>query len=182
MSVPYVFDLDTMLSHFLEQDADLTANEIEAAGVRLGRNCFPALVDSLYLEALLTPEVGAVVVPSAWSAVEFPSRALGEDEWRELFAFAGYTVEGVPADRPTEPLLLWRGALPEHRDGWSWTDDPELAQWFADRRHHRGQGRVWTARVEPGRLLARISQVRAGESEHVVDARGMQTSCGLSAD
>jgi hypothetical protein len=35
-------------------------------------------------------------------------------------------------------------------------------------------GRVWTATVEPGRLLARITEHRPGESEYVVDTDGLE--------
>jgi hypothetical protein len=55
----------------------------------------------------------------------------------------------------------------------SWTDDQELAKWFADRPHNKGRGQVYAAHVAPARLLARISEQRAGESEYVVDARGL---------
>ncbi len=105
--------------------------------------------------------------------MEFPNRAVDEDIWRALFDLAGYVVNGQPSEQPAEPIELWRGALPEHRNGWSWTDDRDLARWFADRPHNRGAGKVWAASVEPVRLLARITDHREGESEYVVDARGL---------
>lgn len=174
MSIPVVFTVPEMVEYFMAQVWVPTADEIETAGARLGRNAYPVLVADLHAEGLLLPDVAAVVVPAAWSLVEFPNRTLSADLWRALFDLAGYTVEGVPASRPSEPLQLWRGALHEWRAGWSWTDDRDLAQWFADRPHNAGRGQVWTADVEPARLLARISEQRAGESEYVVDARGLE--------
>ncbi len=167
---PFVSDVGEMLDYFLDHGS-ATAEEIEAAGVILGRNSYPALVSDLLWEGLLTPEAAAVVVPSAWLHVEFPNRALGDDEWAELFHLAGYTVDGVPAARPTGSMRLWRGALPEHRRGWSWTDDRALACWFANRPHNAGRSQVYVATVELGRLLARITG--RNESQYVVDTRGL---------
>ncbi len=175
MSVPYVFTVEEMLDHFRASCAPPSADDVETAGCRLGRNYYPALVCDLWGEGLLEPAVAAVVVPSAWSDVEFPNRTLDDDVWSLLFALAGYTVDGVPAERPEATMRLWRGALPGHRSGWSWTDDRSVAQWFAERVHNGGQGRVWTAEVEPPRMLARMGEGvgRPGESEYVVDARGL---------
>ncbi len=192
MNVPFVFTIEEMLDHFIDEGVSPSADDVETAGCRLGRNYYPALVLDLWGEGLLEPAVAAVVVPSAWSAVEFPNRALDDDAWSLLFALAGYTVDGVPAERPEATMRLWRGALPGHRSGWSWTDDRSLAQWFAERVHNGGKGRVWTAEVEPARLLARLGDGigRAGEAEYVVDARELtiradslpgvlRTRCGL---
>lgn len=181
---------DRVLQRLLDLPEYPSADVVFAACCRLGRNA-PALVLSLHYEDCLLAEVAAGAVPHAWSAVEFPHQALAEGEWRELFDFAGYTREGVPADRPTEPLTLWRGALAEHRRGWSWTDDLDLARWFADRPLTDRRGRVWVATVEPARLLARIStfrtveparllaglsQAQTGEPQYVVDARGLDVA------
>ncbi len=65
-------------------------------------------------------------VPDVWSAAEYPGRALEDDEWSALFEHAGFTVNGVRAERPTEPLVLFRAAPEEHRLGWSWTDDSRV--------------------------------------------------------
>ncbi len=177
-TVPYVFTIEEMLDYFLDRGDYPSAEDVEIAGGRLGRNSYPALVADLNLEGLLDAAAAAVVVPSAWSDVEFPNRALDEDTWGRLFELAGYTGDGVPAARPSEPLKLWRGAVPAHRAGWSWTDLPAVAEWFAARPHNFGEGRIWTARVEPGRLLARITHQRPGESEYVVDARGLPIRAG----
>ncbi|MDP9395148.1 MAG: hypothetical protein M3Q27_13285 [Actinomycetota bacterium] len=172
-AVPLVFTAEQMVNHFLNE-GDPTPDELETALSRLGRNSGPALLVDLMAEGLLTADTAAACVPSAWCGCEWPNRTLDDDLWRRLFDLAGYTVEGVPAERPMGALRLYRGALPAHRRGWSWTDDRELAQWFGGRPHNGGSGMVWTASVTPGRLLARISREREGESEHVVDARGLR--------
>jgi hypothetical protein len=173
VTVPYIFDPDEILSLFIFGELEATAENIEEAALRLGRNWYPALVSGVSQAGWLSAETARIVVPAAWSSAEFPMLQLEPDEWRELFDLAGYTIECVATARPTESLTLWRGALSEHRNGWSWTDDRDLAQWFADRPHNAGRGQVWAAAVDPCRLLARISEQRPGESEHVIDARGL---------
>ena len=59
------------------------------------------------------------------------------------------------AERPTKSITLWRGATDEYKDGWAWTDDREVAEGFAhSMKARRLQGTLWTAVVEPWRLLA----------------------------
>lgn len=150
-----------------------TAAEVDEAASRLGRNAYPALLFDLWLDGLLSPAAAASCVPAAWSAAEMPARALDDADWAELFDFAGYTVDGAPAGRPVAPLTLWRGAPAEHRAGWSWTEDRDLALWFARRVK---DGSLWTAVVPPEALLARITTQRPGENEYVVDTFGLAIS------
>ncbi len=172
MTVPLLFTIEEMVDHFLDT-GEPTATDLDQALSRVGRDHGPSLLVALVDEGLLTVEAAAKAVPSAWCGVEFPNRALDNTDWRHLFHLAGYTVDGVPSERPASPLRLFRGAVPDHRGGWSWTEDRELAEWFADRPHNCGQGQVWTAVVEPWRLLARITEERPGESEYVVDTQGL---------
>lgn len=172
-TVARIFELDAMLDWFRDLARRPSAHELEVASGRLGRNSAPALMISLACDGLLTSEAAAYAVPMAWSVVEFPNRALDEEDWRYLFELAGYTDDGRPGTRPVESVNLYRGAVPDHRAGWSWTDDRPLAEWFAARLFNHGEGRVWSARVEPWRLYARISDQRPGESEYVVDTSGL---------
>lgn len=176
-AVPYVFDLDAMVQHFIEVGDYPTAEQVQTAGSRVGRNAYPALVCDLFTEDLLTTEAAMVAVPDAWSMCEFPNRYVERPLWRMLFDHAGYTVNGEAASRPTEPVMVWRGAIPGHRDGWAWTDDIEMARWFAAREFHKGAGRVYTLEAEPWRLLARITDGRE-ESEYVVDTDGLAIADG----
>ena len=112
MTVPYVFTVPELLDYFVTEGYEPSAEDVEEAGCRVGRNAYPALVSDLYDEGLLSPEVASVVVPSAWSLAEFPNRLLDESLWLLLFDLAGYTVDGVRAPRPAAPLHLWRGGHP----------------------------------------------------------------------
>jgi hypothetical protein len=113
------------------------------------------------------------MVPAVWSGAEHPLGYLDREAWSDLFWLAGYTYNGRRRARPRLPRRLYRGADEAHRDGWSWTDDRAVAKWFADRSMHHTPGRVWTAVVEPARLLARITTERPGEAEWVVDTDGL---------
>ncbi len=97
---------------------------------------------------------------------------LHRDEWRELFDLAGYREDDWPTDRPTEPLVLWRGATPEHRANWSWTDVRDAAIHYASGWLVQDEiGLVWRAVVEPDRLLAKLGGRRF--NEYVVDTEGL---------
>lgn len=173
--IPLVFTVEELLDYFRDYHwGVLSVDDIETAMSRVGRNSSPALVADLHNEIGLEPEVAAAVVPGAWCAAEFPLRQLDTETWLYLFEVAGYTDDGKPAQRPQQVPTLYRGAHPSHRAGWSWTEDRELAQWFADRPFTRGEGVVYAAaNVAPSRLLARITQQRRGESEFVVNTRGL---------
>ena len=173
MSVPYVFTVHELLDHF-RRAGPPTPSEGWEALTRLDRNDEPLLLDHLLAEGLLTSQTAARCVSAAWCGCDYPNLVLPDYAWRRLFRLAGYTVECSPADRPHESLQLYRGAVPAYRRGWSWTEDRELAQWFADRARHQGPGLVWVARVAPWRLLARITAERRGESEYVVDTYNLR--------
>lgn len=95
-------------------------------------------------------------VGPTWSSIEFPDAALDHDQWAEMFSVTGFTRDGEPAERPTAPIRLWRGSVPERRTDWSWTTDRETAHAFA----HGGKGYrprdgvLWTAVVPPSCLYA----------------------------
>ncbi len=170
-TVPFMQTVEEAVRYFLSKPELPTVDDLEKAMSGVGRNSAPELLFYLYCYRRVTPGAAARLVSSAWCGCEFPSLSLDKATWRKLFDLAGYTAEGVPAERPVASLRLYRGALPGHHRGWSWTDDLELARWFAQRPCNRGEGRVWAATVRPARLLARISEQRPGESEYVVDAR-----------
>lgn len=170
--IPQMFTLEESFAYFVEW-GEPSAADLDVTLGRLGRNDGPALLFDLLCEGLLTAEAASAHVASVWSSAEFPDRNIPHETWRELFALAGYTVDGKPADRPTEALRLYRGAADICRDNWSWTDDLAVAQKFADGLAHRTPGKVWTAVVPPERLLARIHEFGRHESEYVVDTDGL---------
>jgi hypothetical protein len=146
------------------------------------RNRGPALLRALYEAGVLDTDTLRGVVVDIWNSAEFPTRYEPPWLWRQWFAEVGYTVDGMPAQRPEAPLLLFRGCGPEAVRGMSWTADSALAQWFASAR--RGdEGFVIAARVEPRRLLAEITPTsplfRTGEGEHIIDARWLR--CRLAS-
>lgn len=175
--IPRLFDPDEMVQWFIENHPNPTADDVEEAGGVLGRNSYPALVLQLHVELGLAPIVLAHCVPSAWQDCEFPTLTLDEDSWEWLFGDAGFTINGVKAPRPTAPIRMFRGAVAEHARGWSWTEDRDLAQWFADRPHNDGRGRLYSAAVPPGALFACMTgdwaDGRAGEGQWVVDGRDL---------
>lgn len=86
-------------------------------------------------------------------AYDFP-----REDWIRRFKREGFTVDGARAERPTQPLTLYRGAA--RGDGMSWTTSRVLAQRWASRPYSE----LWTIRrCPPSAMLA-----MAG-SEVVVD-------------
>ncbi len=114
----------------------------------------------------------AVYAGTAWRAWGSHEH-LSPDEWRDLFDWSGYREDDCQAERPKEPLALWRGATPEHRANWSWTDLRDTAiHYTSGRLVQKEIGLVWRAVVEPERLLAKISGDRKW-NEYVVDTDGL---------
>lgn len=170
--VPYLLDLEQMLAWANARGRPLSRDEIEGACARIGRMNAPALLGMLHEWQLLEEEAyhaaGAI-----WSMAEYPDRSLTRTVWREIFGRAGYCIDGVPAERPSEPLTLYRGAPREYRLNWSWTDSSEVATDFASGRlWTRPASTVWFATVEPWRLLSRDNGRK--EAEYVIDTRGLR--------
>lgn len=168
IEVPKIFDVDDM-SQWLRDNLELIdADTFHSAVVTVGRNGGPALLFDMHFSGRMTDAVLAEVIGGVWTGAEFPARSFDPPElWADLFDAAGYTVDGKPAERPTEPLRLYRGATVEHKAGWSWTDDLQVAQRFAGDLLGRSKGQVWTALIDPADLLARIDDRE--ESEYVVN-------------
>jgi hypothetical protein len=177
--VPYVFTAEAMLAatdggEALHWDWPTLS---EAFG-RVGRDEAPYLLvelwDQLHLGVL------AAGINDAWCDAEYPLRCLPASSWWELMELAGvergrtWLDKGkVRTIRHKLPLTLYRGATEEHRAGWSWTSSLAMAQSFATGGlRGRAQGQVWTAQVEPTRLLARISG--RDEDEYLVDTDGLE--------
>lgn len=129
----------------------------------------------LLAEAWDTGVVGAAEVASCvgsvWSGSEFPDSALGHPRWRELFQAAGFTRDGEPAERPDQPLELWRGTVPERCRDWSWSTDRTLAERYANGGFRRPTGRLYRVVAPPATLLAAYNG--RAESEYVIDTHGL---------
>lgn len=95
------------------------------------------------------------IMGELWDRCPNPHEALPRERWQRLFEHVGYAANGEPAELPAAPIQMWRGAPPLYRDSWTWTDERGLAQQFAALRANRWADSVlWTATVEPWRLLA----------------------------
>jgi hypothetical protein len=126
----------------------------------------PELLLNLLDYDVLTQEAAIALLKEAWTGTEFPTQNDEEtqDRWTSAFSSAGW-VSDDGSTRPTEPVRLYRGAVPECSYGMSWTGDVEKARWFAKR--FGPEGEVFCATFQPGDLLARFTG--RNEDEYVVD-------------
>lgn len=148
---------------------------------RLGKAMARRLVDCWRSGELAGSEL-TKTVPKVWFQCIFPLSWVPAATWAQMFDGIGYCVNGRPADRPAEPVTLYRGVatcrnarrmarkytgLPPEL-GWSWTDDPDQATTFAEhaaRGAYTGPWAVYRIDAPPAALLARI----AINDEHVID-------------
>lgn len=149
----------------------LTTEEFDYLAGREGRNSGPALLSEAYSDCRITAATVTALIGGIWSGAEFPDRHLDREEWRWLFNVAGFTVDGVRAARPAEPVLLYRGTVPERRTDWSWTTDRAVAERFAAGSGGRPPGRIYTVLAPPEALLCACNGRQ--EAEFVVDTRGL---------
>lgn len=113
------------------------------------------LIADLHTSGDLPADQLRPIMGELWDRCPNPMSALPRERWLGLFEHVGYAANGEPAIRPAAPIQLWRGAPAQYRDSWTWTDERGLAQQFATLRANRWADSVlWTATVEPWRLLA----------------------------
>lgn len=152
-----------------------TADELETAMCRIGRNYAPALLFDYANEVLGWRQMEQVhrVAHSAWSDSEYPEDSMDGDElWSILFGGYGttfYRVDGKRRKRPTA-VSLYRGC-PESRVGrMAWTGSLEIARSFAqDALRGREVGKVWTVEA-PGSALLGYTGDRS-EDEYILHPR-----------
>ncbi|WP_181155983.1 hypothetical protein [Microbacterium sp. MYb72] len=129
----------------------------------------------LFAEPWGTPlDALAVVLINTYRNLEsgFPLTEATREEWIGWFRHVGYihNLARYGQMRPAGPIVLYRAARPEYRDGLSWT--PNIA---TARRYQRrdARARLWTTTAEPGDFLARVSPsiLIPGAEECVVEAR-----------
>lgn len=168
--VPLLFTVDEMLTWAVVRGILASRDEVEWMCSRVGRNPACVLLSELDHNGLLEPDA-YLLTGDIWSTSEYPDAYLDPDDWRSLFDEAGYTVDGVRAAYPDQPVQLWRGSVPERRDHWSWTDDRTVAVRYASGGFRRQPGKLWTATVDPWRLLAQNTD--RAEAEYVVDTDGL---------
>lgn len=158
-------DLAQACALIVEQRDRISADELQSLYLWAGRNHAPALLaNSLLWQGNLDvkrTELGRLVI-DAWSMAEFPMLHLDRDLWLELFARGGagggYYLSATGRRVRSTPGVkrLYRGSSRAQNLGMSWTDSIRKAEWFAERPHHDGKGRVWALEIETTILLAHI--------------------------
>ncbi|MFF8960855.1 hypothetical protein [Streptomyces sp. NPDC014894] len=141
--------------------------------LRAGRTEGPVLLSTAWSTGTITAETLSVHVGRVWSMAEYPDAALDRPVWTALFAAAGFTVDGHPAERPTAPVPLWRGSVPERRADWSWTTRRAVAEGYATGTGARRPrtGRLYRTLAPPSALLA--FNTNRDEDEYVLDTTGL---------
>lgn len=161
----------------------LSVNDLSAVCGTAGRVYAPRLTCELWDHGLLEPQAVTAGVPLAWCDCELPEMgsSVGRRRWLEMFAAAGFTVDGEPADRPHGTVALYRGATHARRRGMSWSSDLEVARRFAGGAlRGRMPGQVYRLEAPWSAALAVIND--RTEGEHVIDTRGLTiTAAGGAA-
>lgn len=154
-------------------DADtLTGEQMLRLIHRGGRDSGPWLLSTAYTEGKISNPTLAGLIGDVWSMADRPDRELEHDEWRRLFAAAGFTVDGECHPRPSGPMRLYRGSVPERRADWSWTYSISVAAKYAGGNvTGRTVGGLWVCDVPPEHMLAINTQ--RDEDEIVVDTCGL---------
>jgi hypothetical protein len=160
---PVTTDLDGVLAIARCAGRPLTVDEAETALSRVGRVNGPALLFDLYYSGCLTADMLPALVVGVWSAAEWPSGNLPRSTWINWFRKAAYPP-------PSGPLVIYRGAIPQHARGMAWTTDRQRAEWFANR---WAGAHVYTVTAEPAAVLADVDAIEGDggrrECEIVVD-------------
>lgn len=157
----------------------MTVDVAEKFGLyRVGSHELPALVfDLFYSRQMTDPADVAFAVSCAWSSSHLPAANLPIDIWIELFQVGGYTEDGMPAERPSEPVTLYRSSTPGRVHRLAWTASLSVAQRFLEineARYGKASRFIYTVTVEPERLLAHITD--RDEDEYVTDTRGLRSA------
>ncbi|MEV4505443.1 hypothetical protein [Streptomyces klenkii] len=134
-----------------------------------GRLDGPALLFDAWFGKTIDAGTLAAHVGRVWNMAEYPDAALDHSTWRRLFAAAGFTADGQTAERPAEPVELWRGSVPERRADWSWSTRRTVAEGYATGTGARRPttGRLYRVVAPPSALLAYNSG--RDEDEYVLD-------------
>lgn len=158
------------LGQAIGSDRMLTEDELSTLIFLAGRINGPDFLAEAWYGQIIEPDVLASLVGLVWSRAEFPDRSLDADVWADLFAVAGFTVDGVRAAPPAAPVELWRGSVPDRRADWSWSTDRAVAEQYAQGFHRRPRGRLYRLLAPPEVLLCANPTCRM-EAEYVVDTR-----------
>ena len=150
----------------------LTADELQRLIDLAGRNYGPEFLYEAWAEDKIQAPQVAALIGGIWSRTEFPDCYIDQDDWRWLFKVAGFTIDGQRTERPTEPIQLWRGSVPERKTDWSWSTDRAVAEKYAfGGMNYRPTGRLYTVTAPPHALLC--ANNGRDEAEYVIDTFGL---------
>jgi hypothetical protein len=147
---------------------------------RVGRRNLPHLLaTAVFIDGTLTePEEICKGVARAWTAPEWPGRALEFGIWMMLFGealgafddcYLGDDGEMLSKESLPEELTLWRGAAAGYERGMSWTADRSRAEWFANRFNGAVGGEHTVLEVTVPRDVVLAHFHHRGEDEYVLD-------------
>lgn len=158
-----------VVAEAVEHGELLDAGRFAGLLLRAGRLEGPALLCKAWSGGVIGVGIFVAQVGRVWSMAEYPDAALDRETWRTLFAAAGFTVDGRPAERPAGAVELWRGSVPERRADWSWSTSRVVAEGYATGTGARRPttGRLYRVLAPPCALLAR--NTGRDEDEYVLD-------------
>lgn len=150
----------------------LTWDQLSA---RAGRNDMPGILAVAILKNQLSRKELAKGIAETWIMAEWPVQAMDTNVWAYVFTQVcdeGYFLtddgEVKSHDELPEVMTLYRGCLPEFKEGMSWTTNKEEAIWFAHRLdHHENIGHLYTITVPCDIVFAKFDG--RGEGEIVIE-------------
>lgn len=165
--------VDALLTRLRSEARPLGREALDAVLNAVDPDDAPALLFDLDWDGLLTDEACTLAGP-VWCSAGYPQDCADTVAWRVLFERAGYCIDGVPAQRPRQPLRLYRGSVEARKERWSWTDSAEQATKWAhgELANRPANGLVWTAVVTPGQLLGGVTDSYG--RDYVVDTGGLE--------
>lgn len=105
----------------------------------------------------------------AWICSEFPS-VFAKDEWLETFKEVGFFTWGLKEEDiefPEDYIVLYRGCIPEYKDGMSWSDDVRTALFFQIRGNESNKKNIYKATVPKNAVLGIIKEGGSWPFQHV---------------
>jgi len=130
------------------------------------------------------------LLPYFWSIrSNYPSMYAGTNTFVRLFERVGFVSDYEDVERPTEPMVIFRGATntpTQLARGMAWTTDLDKARWFSHRLDHLLDPKlkqygvvpqvirptVWSAEISPEGILAMFYQ--QNELEVVINPRRLR--------
>lgn len=107
-----------------------------------------------------------------WNSSQAPCAYMKELSWIQIFLEARSEIKRLGLGCNSEEVTLYRGCLPAHAKGMSWTTDLHTAVWFSMRQIAiHGEGEVYKTTVPRAAVLADLRKHFPIEHELVIDPR-----------